>query len=53
MLNLRPEVRKFMDAAETLLSPVLLTTPFNEDECGIIQAYIESLKTIVLTSSVS
>jgi hypothetical protein len=48
MQNLRPEVITFLNAAETLLSPILLTRPFNEDECGMIAAYVESIKMTVL-----
>jgi len=51
MLNLRPEVKKFIDAAETLLSPILLATPFNEDEYGMIAAYVESLRTALLAAN--
>lgn len=48
MKNLRPEVISFLNAAETLLSPVLLRRPFNEDECGMIAAYVESIRINIL-----
>ena len=39
-----PQVKAFLDAADTLLSPALLTYPLNEDECGIIQVYVGTLE---------
>ena len=44
MMNIRPQVKVFLDAAETLLSPALLT----EDERGMIKMYIDSLDTMVV-----
>lgn len=43
MMIIRPEVKTFLDAAETLLSPVLLTSPLNDDERQMIKMYIVSL----------
>ena len=43
MMIIRPQVKAFLDAAETLLSPALLTSPLNEDEQGMIKMYIDSL----------
>jgi hypothetical protein len=48
MNNLRPEVVTFLHAAETLLSTVLLTKPYNEDECGMIAQYVESIRASIL-----
>jgi hypothetical protein len=48
MNSLRPEVVTFLNAAETLLSTVLLTKPYNEDECGMIAQYVESIRTNIL-----
>jgi hypothetical protein len=48
MNNLRPEVVTFLHAAETLLSTVLLTKPYNEDECGMIAQYVESIRANIL-----
>ena len=50
MQNLRPEVLTFLYAAETLLSPALIITPFNVDECGMINGYIESIRQRILGS---
>jgi hypothetical protein len=43
MMDIRPQVKAFLDAAETLLSSALLTSPLNEDERGMIKMYMESL----------
>lgn len=43
MMNIRSEVKIFLDAAETLLSPALLTSPLNEDEQQMIKMYVNSL----------
>lgn len=48
MMPIRPQVKAFLDAAETLLSPALLTSPLNEDECGMIHVYMETLEEKVL-----
>lgn len=48
MQNLRPEVLTFLQAAETLLAPALLTIPFNVDECGMIGSYVESIRESIL-----
>jgi hypothetical protein len=42
-MNIRPQVKSFLDAAETLLSPALLTSPLNQDERELIKMYICSL----------
>jgi hypothetical protein len=53
MLILRPQVKAFLDTAETLLSPALLTTPLNDDERGMVRMYLESLdKMITVQDSV-
>jgi len=43
MMTIRPQVKAFLDAAETLLSPVLLDSPLNDDERQMIKVYINSL----------
>ncbi|ULA68617.1 MAG: hypothetical protein LZF62_360020 [Nitrospira sp.] len=43
-LNLRPEVKAFCDAAETLLSPVIMQLPLTEAERSMIRIYMESLE---------
>jgi hypothetical protein len=48
MQAIRPEVLTFLYAAETLLSPALVTTPFNVDECGMINEYVESIRQSIL-----
>ena len=48
MMPIRPQVKAFLDAAETLLSPALLTSLLNEDECGMIHVYMETLEEKVL-----
>ena len=50
MQTIRPEVLTFLYAAETLLSPALITTPFNVDECGMINGYVESIRQSILGS---
>ena len=42
-MNIRPQVKVFLDAAETLLSPALLTSPLNQDERDLVKMYINSL----------
>ena len=39
-LSVRKEVRDFAQAAETLLSPALLTTMLTVDECDLIKEYV-------------
>ncbi len=48
MQPLRPEVKAFCDAAETLASPVLLGTPLTDDELAIIKMYMQTLAKKVL-----
>jgi hypothetical protein len=48
MQAIRPEVLTFVYAAETLLSPALITTPFNVDECEMINEYVESIRQSIL-----
>ena len=43
MMDIRPQVKAFLDAAETLLSPALLTSALTEDERDLIKMYIKSL----------
>lgn len=47
-LNLRPEVKAFCDAAETLLSPVIMQLPLTEAERSMIKIYMESLEKAVV-----
>jgi len=47
-LSLRPEIKAFCDATETLLSPVLLRSPLNQEELGMIRLYMQSLEEKVL-----
>jgi hypothetical protein len=39
----RPEIRAFILASETLLSPVLLQPPMTPDECKVVELYVEKL----------
>ena len=48
MQPLRPEVKAFCDAAETLASPVLLGPPLTDDELAIIKMYMQTLAKKVL-----
>lgn len=41
--SFRKEVHTFINAAETLLSPVLLDKPLTPEECKIIEFYASSL----------
>lgn len=50
-MTLRTEVRTFCAAAETLLSPVLLRFPLNEEEQGMISLYLENLREKLLTDA--
>jgi hypothetical protein len=43
MLPIRKEVQAFVRLSETLLSPVLLDGPLNEDERGLVAMYIQNL----------
>jgi hypothetical protein len=43
MEHFRHEVRVFMSAAETILSPVSLNSPLNSQEREIISFYAQSL----------
>lgn len=49
-MTLRLEVKIFCDAAETLLSPVLLRSPLNQEERSMIRLYMESLEEKVLSN---
>lgn len=42
-MMLRAEVKTFCAAAETLLSPVLLGSPLNEEERAMISLYMDNL----------
>lgn len=42
-LPVRKEVREFIRAAETLLSPVILGSDLTEEECELIREYVMSL----------
>ena len=42
-LQVRQEVREFVDAAEILLAPVLLASPLTEEECALIREYVMSM----------
>jgi hypothetical protein len=50
-MTFRPEIKRFCDAAETLLSPVLLQSPLTEDECSMIRVYIKNLESLVTTKA--
>jgi hypothetical protein len=41
--SVREEVRDFAQAAETLLSPALLTSELTTDECDLIKEYVMML----------
>lgn len=43
-MTLRPEIKAFCDAAETLVSPILLRTPLTEEERGMIRLYMQTLE---------
>lgn len=51
MMKLRPEVKKFCDVAETLLSPALLDTPLTEEEMEMITIYMQSLQEKLLSTA--
>lgn len=42
-MNLRHEIKVFCDAAETLLSPVIMQTPLTEEERDMVMVYMQSL----------
>ena len=46
-MNLRPEIKTFCDAAETLLSPVIMDSPLTEEERNVIVVYMASLGKMV------
>ena len=48
MQHLRPEVKAFCDAAETLASPVLLRSPLTDDELTVVRMYMNTLEKKVL-----
>jgi hypothetical protein len=52
-MTIRPQVKAFLDAAEILLSPTLLTSPLNEDECGMIKVCEETLEEKVLSHTLA
>jgi len=41
--SVRKEVRDFIEAAEILLSPALLTSELTADECDLIKEYIMTM----------
>jgi len=43
MAAFRPEVREFIRAAETLLSPVSVNNPLTKEECRIVEFYLSTL----------
>ena len=43
METIRPEVQAFVSAAETLLSPIMLGRPLNEDERDIVAMCAQNL----------
>jgi hypothetical protein len=47
-MTLRPEIKAFCDASETLLSPAIMQTPLTEDEKTIVKVYVQSLDKMVL-----
>jgi hypothetical protein len=49
-LTLRAEVKSFCDAAETLASPALLSSPLTQDEREMIKFYLHTLDQIILTT---
>ena len=50
-VTLRPEVKTFCDATETLLSPVLLRSPLTQEELGMIRMYMQSLEEKLLSTA--
>ena len=46
-LSLRPEVKAFCDAAETLLSPGIMQLPLTEADQSMMRVYMESLEKAV------
>lgn len=45
-VSIRKEVREFVRAAETILSPALLTSELTPDECDLIKEYVISLSNV-------
>lgn len=50
-MTFRAEVKIFCDAAETLLSPVLLGSPLNEEEREMISLYMDNLREKILADA--
>lgn len=46
-MNLRPEIKTFCDAAETLLSPAIMHGPLTEEERSMLEMYMSSLEKMV------
>ena len=53
MMTLRPEIKAFCDASETLLSPAIMETPLTEDERTLINEYVRSLDKMVMDGTVT
>jgi hypothetical protein len=43
MQQLRPEVKAFCDAAETLASPLLIGSPLTDDELTVVRMYMNTM----------
>ena len=50
MQTIREEVQAFVRATETLLSPIMLGRPLNEDERGMVAMCGQSLAGAILES---
>ena len=53
MMTLRPEIKAFCDASETLLSPAIMQNPLTEDERTLINEYVRSLDKMVMDGTVT
>jgi hypothetical protein len=45
-LSVRKEVQDFVEAAQVLLSPGLLTSELTPDECGLIKDYVMMMSNV-------
>ena len=50
-MALRPEVKAFCDATETMLSPILLRSSLNQEELGVIRQYMQSVAEKLLSTA--
>ena len=46
-MNLRPEIKTFCDAAETLLCPAIMQGPLTEEERSMVEVYMSSLERLI------